>query len=252
NWQKITKGLPAGVYMQTVKEDTERRGLLFAGTELGVFVSFNDGEQWQPLQLNLPTVSMRDLVIHGDDLIVATHGRGFWVLDDITPLRQITDDVLKADAYLFRPADAVKVPPPSENGTPQPRDEPLAENPPYDAIIDYYLKSAATGPVTLEILDPAGATIRRYSSADRATPVNPDTLDIPAFWRPTPEPLPASPGMHRWVWDLRPTPTGEPARGGGGGFAGRAAGVLPGSYTVKLTVGGKSYTQPLSVLMDPR
>ncbi|HKQ05164.1 MAG TPA: glycoside hydrolase [Blastocatellia bacterium] len=253
SWQKITRGLPAGVYMQTVKEDPERRGLLFAGTELGVFVSFNDGEQWQPLQLNLPAVSMRDLVIHGDDLIVATHGRGFWVLDDITPLRQITDDVLKADAYLFRPADAVKVPPPSENGTPQPRDEPLAENPPYGAIIDYHLKSAAAGPVTLEILDPAGATIRRYSSADRATPVNPDTLDIPAFWRPTPEPLPASPGMHRWVWDLRPTPTGEPARGGGGGgFAGRAAGVLPGSYTVKLTVGGKSYTQPLRVLMDPR
>ncbi|MFL6275422.1 MAG: WD40/YVTN/BNR-like repeat-containing protein [Blastocatellia bacterium] len=254
SWQKITSGLPAGVYMQTVKEDPERRGLLFAGTELGVFVSFNDGEQWQPLQLNLPAVSMRDLVIHGDDLIVATHGRGFWVLDDITPLRQITDEVLKADAYLFRPADAVKVPPPSENGTPQPRDEPLAENPPYGAIIDYHLKSAATGPVTLEIVDPAGATIRRYSSADHATPVNPDTLDIPAFWRPTPEPLPATAGMHRWVWDLRPTPTSEPARGGGGGggFAGRAAGVLPGTYTVKLTVGGKSYTQPLRVLIDPR
>jgi photosystem II stability/assembly factor-like uncharacterized protein len=254
SWQKITSGLPAGVYMQTVKEDIERRGLLFAGTELGVFVSFDDGDHWQSLQLNLPPVSMRDLVIHGDDLIVATHGRGFWVLDDITALRQISDEVLKATAYLFRPADAVRIPPPSENGTPKPRDEPLAENPPYGAMIDYYLKSAA-GPVTLEILDAAGATIRRYSSADRPTPVNPDTLDIPAFWRPTPEPLPATAGMHRWVWDLRPTPTGEPARGGGGGggvFGGRAAGVLPGTYTVKLTVGDKSYTQPLRVLIDPR
>src|SRR5256714_1265638 len=121
-WQKITNGLPAGVYAQTMKEDTERRGLLFAGTELGVFVSFDDGDHWQSLQLNLPPSSMRDLVIHGDDLIVATHGRGFWVLDDITPLRQISDEVLKATAYLFRPADAVKVPPPSEDGTPQPRD----------------------------------------------------------------------------------------------------------------------------------
>ncbi|HJQ26951.1 MAG TPA: YCF48-related protein [Blastocatellia bacterium] len=252
SWQKITTGLPAGVYMQTVKEDPERRGLLFAGTELGVFVSFDDGDHWQSLQLNLPATSMRDLVIHGDDLIIATHGRGFWVLDDITPLRQITDEVLKADAYLFRPASAVRTPPPSENGTPKPRDEALAENAPYGALIDYYLKSAATGPVTLEILDAAGTTIRRYSSADRATPVDPNTLDIPAFWRPTPAPLPVTAGMHRWVWDLHPTPTGEPARGGGGVFGGRSTGVLPGTYTVKLSVGGKSYTQPLRVLMDPR
>jgi photosystem II stability/assembly factor-like uncharacterized protein len=253
-WQKITNGLPAGVYMQTVKEDPQRRGLLFAGTELGVFVSFDDGEHWQSLQLNLPPASMRDLVVHGDDLIVATHGRGFWVLDDITPLRQITDEVVKADAYLFHPADAVNMPPPSEHGTPKPRDEPLAENPPFGAIIDYYLRSPASGPVTLEILDPAGVLIRRYSSEDRTPPVNPDTLDIPASWRPAHEPPAATAGMHRWVWDLRPTPAADPGgQSGGDDFEGRRpAALLPGTYTVKLTVGNRSYTQPLRVLMDPR
>ena len=255
-WQKITAGLPAGVYVQTVKEDTQRRGLLFAGTELSLFVSFDDGNHWQPLQLNLPHVSMRDLVIHEDDLIVGTHGRSFWVLDDITPLRQMSEEVARADAYLFRPADAYNIPPGTENGTPQPRDEPLAENPPYGAMIDYYLKSAARGTVTLEILDPSGQTIRRYSSEDKPAPVNPDTLSIPAFWvKPTPQ-LETTRGMHRWVWDLRPTPPPENAQrgGGGGGGEGRrqAPLVLPGTYTVKLTVGGRSYTQPLRVNPDPR
>jgi len=252
SWQKITNGLPAGVYLQTVKEDPQRPGLLFAGTELGVFVSFNDGDQWQSLQLNLPPCSMRDLAIHEDDLIVATHGRGFWALDDITVLRQINDEVAKADAYLFRPANAIIIPHGSENGTPLPLDEPLADDPPYGAIIDYYLKSAASGPVTLEILDPAGETIRRYSSEDRTPPVNPDTLNVVVVWRPTPAPLSAAAGMHRWVWDLRPTPTGE--RGAGGGFGERGGGTasLPGMYTVKLTVNGKSYTQPLKVKIDPR
>lgn len=253
-WQKITKGLPAGVYMQTVKEDTERRGLLFAGTELGVFISFDDGDHWQSLQLNLPPASMRDLVIHEDDLIVATHGRGFWVLDDITPLRQLSEEVVKSKAYLFHPADAFITPPYSENGTPQPRDEPLAENPPYGAVIDYYLKSNISGPVVLEIFNPAGESIRRYSSEDRIPELNPDTLDIPAFWRPKPPTLSTAAGMHRWVWDLRPTPTEDrSARGGGGVFGGRGgAAVLPGTYTVNLTVGGKSYSQTLNVKMDPR
>ena len=252
-WRKITSGLPAGVYMQTVKEDPQRRGLLFAGTELGVFVSFNDGDQWQSLQLNLPPCSMRDLDIHGDDLIVGTHGRGFWVLDNITALRQFTDDVAKAETWLFRPADAYDIPPGSENGTPLPLDEPLTENPPYGAVIDYYLKSAASGAVTIEILDPAGEMIRRYSSEDRPPPVNPDTLSIAPVWRPTPKSLAVSAGMHRWVWDLRPTPTENRGRGAGG-FAGRegAPRSLPGMYTVKLIANGKSYTQPLLVRMDPR
>lgn len=151
-WTEITKGLPAGVYVQTVKEDPERRGLLFAGTERSVFVSFDDGDDWQPLQLNMPPASMRDLAVHRDDLIVATHGRGFWVLDDITALRQIDNDVARANVYLFRPATAINLTPGSDNGTPMPRDEPLAENPPNGAMIDYYLKSKVAGVVVLEIL----------------------------------------------------------------------------------------------------
>ncbi len=251
-WQKITDGLPKGVYLQTVKEDTTRKGLLFAGTELGVFVSFDDGDHWQSLQMNLPPTSMRDLAIHGDDLIVATHGRGFWVLDDITPLRQINDEILKSRAFLFRPSDAFVIPQPSENGTPQPRDEPLAENQPYGAIIDYYLDKNESGAVTLEILNPAGETIRRYSSEDKITPINPDTLDIPAFWVKTPPTLSNQAGAHRWVWDLRPPPP-APANGGtGGGFRRGASVVLPATYTVKLTVGGKIYTQLLTVKADPR
>ncbi|MEA2176269.1 MAG: hypothetical protein QOD00_3861, partial [Blastocatellia bacterium] len=156
----------------------------------------------------------------------------------------------RADAYLFHPADAFNMPQGSENGTPQPRDEPLAENPPEGAMIDYHLKQNISGPIVLEILDPAGETIRRYSSEDRSPPLNPDTLSIPAFWIRTPAPLPSTAGMHRWVWDLRPTPPAE--RPGGGGGRGGAPPVLPGIYTVKLTVAGKSYTQSLRVLMDPR
>jgi len=248
-WTEITRGLPAGVYVQTVKEDPVRRGLLFTGTERAVFVSFDDGEHWQSLQLNLPPASMRDLAIHGDDLIVATHGRGFWVIDDIMPLRQISNDVAKETAYLFQPADAVTLTPGSDNGTPMPRDEPLAENPPYGAMIDYYLKANANGPLTIEILDPAGDLVRKYSSEDKAPPVNPDTLNIPAFWVRTPESLSTAAGMHRWIWDLRPTP---PARPAGGGGRGGAPVVLPGAYTVRLAVGGKTYTQPLLVKRDPR
>ncbi len=255
-WTEITSGLPGGVYVQTVKEDPQRRGLLFAGTERAVFVSFDDGDHWKSLQLNLPPASMRDLAIHDDDLIVATHGRGFWVLDDITALRQMNSDVMTSDAFLFRPADAIEITPGSDNGTPMPRDEPLTENPPSGALIDYYLKANVSGPVTLEILDPSGEVIRRYSSEDKSPPVDPDKLNIPAFWVRTPEPLSAAAGMHRWIWDLRPTPPQRPAGGGGGGgggFGGRGvSAVLPGTYTVKLTVGGKSYSQPLVVKMDPR
>jgi hypothetical protein len=253
SWAEITKGLPAGIYVQTVKEDPERRGLLFAGTERSVFVSFDDGDRWQPLKLNLPPASMRDLAVHGDDLIVATHGRGFWVLDNVTPLRQIDNEVAHAGAYLFRPGRVYSITAGSDNGTPMPRDEPLAENPPNGALIDYYLKSNANGPVTLEILDPAGEVIRKYSSEDKTTPVNPDTLSIPMYWVRPQETLSGAAGMHRWVWDLRPTPPQRPAGGGGGGFGrGGAAAVLPGTYSVKLTVSGKSYTQPLVVKMDPR
>jgi photosystem II stability/assembly factor-like uncharacterized protein len=251
-WTEITRGLPAGIYVQTVKEDPVRRGLLFTGTERGVFVSFDAGEHWQSLQLNLPPASMRDLEIQGDDLIVATHGRGFWVIDNITPLRQFGD--VTADAFLFQPAEAILLTAGSDNGTPMPRDEPLAENPPFGAMIDYYLRSNASGPVKLEILDPAGTVIRTYTSDDKPAPVNPETLNIPAYWVRQPEILSTASGMHRWIWDLRPTPPPRPAGGGGGGgFFGRNAPlVLPGVYTVRLTVGAKTLTQPLVVKMDPR
>jgi photosystem II stability/assembly factor-like uncharacterized protein len=256
-WQRITRGLPAGVYLQTVKEDPERPGLLFAGSELGVFVSFDDGDDWQPLQLNLPAASVRDLVVHGDDLIAATHGRAMWVLDDITALRQLTSAVAASDAFLFRPAGVINMPPGSENGTPLPKDEPAAENPPSGALIDYYLRADAQGPVTLEILDAAGQVVRRFASDDKTPPRDPSTLTVQAFWMPVVGPLPASAGMHRWVWDLRPTPAGGRGGAGGGGAGGGGgrggpAAVQPGTFTVKLTVGGKSYTQPLTVRADPR
>ena len=255
-WTEITSGLPAGVYVQTIKEDPQRRGLLFTGTERAVFVSFDDGDHWQSLQLNLPPASMRDVAIYHDDLIVATHGRGFWIIDDITVLRQINDDVTRANAHLFQPADAILMTPGNDNGTPMPRDEPLTDNPANGAMIDYYLKTNASGPVTLEILDPAGDVIRRYSSEDKPPVLNPETLNIPAYWVRPPETLSTTAGMHRWIWDLRPTPPPRPSGGGGGGGGlggrGGASVVLPGVYTVRLTVGGKSYTQPLPVKMDPR
>src|SRR5262245_40003034 len=258
-WQKITNGLPAGVYMQTIKEDPKRRGLLVAGTELGVFVSFNDGDQWQSLQLNLPPCSMRDLAFHDNDLIVATHGRGFWVLDDISALRQASADVVSSDAFLFKPADAILIPPNTDNGTPTQKDEPEADNPPGGAVIDYYLKTAATGPVTIEILNAGGTVIRRYSSSDPAPVVDVNTLAVNLAWSRLPEPLSAAAGMHRWVWDFRPDQPaggrgrgGRGAGGGGGGGRGGPPPVATGAYSVRLTANGKTLTQPLTLRPDPR
>src|SRR5437899_7073537 len=163
SWQLITAGLPEGVYVHVVKEDLLRRGLLFAGTERGAFVSFDDGDHWQPLRRNLPVTSVRDFVVYGNDLIVATHGRGFWVMDDISALRQVSDEVLQADAWLFRPADASNVVPGDDDGTPLQRDEPQALNPPDGAFIDFYLmKTAAPGAVTLEILDATGKVMQKW------------------------------------------------------------------------------------------
>jgi photosystem II stability/assembly factor-like uncharacterized protein len=254
SWQKITRGLPAGVYLQTVKEDPKRRGLLVAGTELGVFVSFNDGDDWQSLQLNLPATSNRDVAFKDNDLIVATHGRGFWVLDDISALRQLGPEVTTSDAFLFKPSDSVILPIPTDDGTPTQKDEAWAENPPTGAIIDYFVKNAS-GPVTLEIVNGASQTVRRYSSADPITPLDPNTLVVNAIWQRPQEGLAASPGMHRFVWDFRPTPPpgGRGGRAGGaGGGRGAAPPSPPGNYTVKLTVNGKTYTQPLTVKADPR
>jgi hypothetical protein len=198
--------------VHAVKEDPDRRGLLFAGTERGAFVSFDDGDNWQSLQANLPVTSVRDFEVYQNDLIVATHGRGFWVIDDISPLRQTNDAVLRSDVHLFKPADAINVIQGGDNGTPTQKDEPQAQNPPDGAIIDYYLKNAATGVVTLEILDAAGTVVRTFSTepltqgvpgAGRGAGGGAAGNRIPntsPLWRPTPEPFSASAGMHRVVW----------------------------------------------------
>jgi photosystem II stability/assembly factor-like uncharacterized protein len=251
SWQLITNGIAAHAFMRGIREDTERKNLLFAGTELGVYISVDDGDHWQSLQLNLPVTSVRDLTIHGDDLIVATHGRSFWILDDITPLRQ-TSDAEKPNAFwLYRPAPAYRIDNDTFTGTPIPPEEPTAENPPAGAIIDYFLKSAATT-VTLEIFDAQQKPVRKFSSEDRH-PENLPPLPIAERWFPKPEVLETSPGMHRFVWDL--------SWGSSGGLsvdeeseyrAPRGPEVVPGPYTVRLTVEGKPQTQPLTVVMDPR
>jgi len=252
-WQETVKGIPAGSHVNAVHEDPVRKGLLYAGTEAGVFVSFNDGDEWQPLQLNLPASSVRDLVVHEDDLVIATHGRSFWILDDVTPLRQLNSQVAAAEAWLFRPQTALRVRSAGFEGTPLPPEVPQGENPPNGAMIDYYLKSQPSGPVTLEILDTAGKLVRRYSSADKIPPVDPKRLDIPMYWIRPAKPLSAEPGMHRFVWDARYATATAPAgpaflmRGGGAG-----PWAPPGRYTAKLTVSGRSLTQPLTLKMDPR
>jgi photosystem II stability/assembly factor-like uncharacterized protein len=260
-WQLITSGLPNDAPIDAVREDPVRKGLLFAGSETSVWVSFDDGGHWQSLQLNLPHTSMRDLWIHASDLIVATHGRSFWILDDITPLRQIDEKALASTAWLERPAPAYRVKRDTNTDTPLPPDEPLAENPPDGAVIDYYLGQPASAPVKLEILDAGGKLVRRYSSADAPEITADDlkTLSIPALWLRPSGVLPATGGLHRWVWDLHGTPP-ESLRHGYPIAAvphdtprlplGPSA--LPGVYTVKLTVDGREFTAPLTVKMDPR
>lgn len=253
SWQEITRGLPRDGYVHFIKEDPKRRGLLFAGTERSVFISFDDGENWQSLQLNLPTTSVRDIEIHGDDAVLATHGRGFWVLDDIGALRQLTAATSQAPATLFKPTDAVAIVQGGDNGTPWQKDEPQAENAPVGAVIDYYLKTAASGPVVIDILDPSGKTVRSYSSASPA-PAATAPQTVSQLWVRPPAVVQTSAGMHRWIWDLRETPPARPAGGGGGGGGGlgRQQPMLTGSFSVRLTANGQTLTQPLVVKPDPR
>jgi len=260
-WQRITTGLPAGVYVHVVKEDPIRQGLLFAGTERGAYVSLDDGDHWQPLQLNLPVTSVRDFEVYGNDLIVATHGRGFWVVDDISPLRQVTDAILAQDAYLFKPADSINVRQGGENGTPLQKDEPQADNPAEGAYIDFYMKGNVAG-ATLEIVDAAGATLQTFSAPvdvqpGAAGPPGPGGRagGIPStspLWRRTPDPFASTAGVHRVTWV--PMAGGGRGRGGpgGGGFGRGGGAMLTGTFTARLTVNGKSYTQTFNVKPDPR
>jgi photosystem II stability/assembly factor-like uncharacterized protein len=256
-WKEITRGLPDNAPINTVREDPQRKGLLFAGSERAVWVSFNDGDDWEPLRLNMPATSIRDLTIHEDDLVAGTHGRSFWILDDITPLRQASAAIATSDAHLFKPQTAMRVRWNKNTDTPLPPEEPAGQNPPDGAILYYYLKNASDS-VVIEVLDAAGKLARRYSSADQPPPPEND-LTYPSYWIRPPQIPPAVPGMHRFVWDLRYTPPDamrhdypmtatyhDTPREPRGPIA------LPGEYTVKLTVDGKSLTQPLTVKMDPR
>jgi hypothetical protein len=260
-WKLITTGLPDFGPVDTVREDPVRKGLLFAGTENSVWVSFDDGDHWQSLQLNLPHTSMRDLWIHDDDLIVGTHGRSFWILDDITPLREATGSFSATDAHLFTPAPTYRVQRDTYTDTPLPPDEPAAANPPDGAVIDYYLAHAASAPITLEILDARGQLVRRFSSDDKPDVTEADLKKqlIPLYWLRPFHALPSDAGMHRWVWDLHyPAPDSSrheyPISAIPGDTPRYPLGptALPGAYTARLTANGKSYTAPFTVKMDPR
>ena len=258
-WKESSRGIAESSYVHAVREDPVRRGLLFAGTELGVYVSFDDGASWQSLQLNLPTTSVRDLAIEQGDLIAATHGRGFWILDDISPLRQLTPQIASASVHLFRPRLTWRFRRSTNTDTPLPPEEPQGQNPPYGAIIYYSLGAQPSGPVTLEILDAQGKLVRRYSSAHPPTAPDMSHFAVAPYWAAPPQALSAAPGMHRFVWDLHyPTPKSvapdfpiaavphETPLGPRGPLA------APGEYTVRLSVDGQSQSQSFALKIDPR
>jgi len=258
SWTEIVNGIPNGEPVDAVREDPKRKGLLFAGTEHAVYVSFDDGEHWQSLRLNMPASSVRDVIIKNDDLVAATHGRGFWILDDITPLRQFDANVTTGSAFLFKPEMAYRVRWDLNTDTPLPPDFPAADNPPDGAVIDYYLKSTPSSAVTLEIRDAAGKVVRRYSSADPIEPTDP-MLAIPAYWVRPPQRLSSAAGMHRFLWDMHYPPVRGirpeyPIAAVPHNTAPQPTSpwAMPGQYTVVLTVNGKSYSQPLTVKMDLR
>jgi len=258
-WRNAATGIPANAYVHAVREDTERRGLLFAGTELGTYFSFDDGDHWQPLQLNLPVTSIRDLTVHGDDLVAATHGRSFWILDDIEPLREWAEHIETQDAYLYHPAPAFRMRVSENHDSPLPPETPVGENPPAGAIIDYTLKKAETEEVALEIRDKDGHLVRRISSEDK--PVgNSEPPEFPNYWIHPMRTLPKSAGMHRFVWDLRyPQPpalsyeySSAAPISSGTYTVPQGPLVIPGEYEVRLIAAGNEYAQKLIVKQDPR
>jgi photosystem II stability/assembly factor-like uncharacterized protein len=247
SWTKIVSGIPENTFVRAVREDPKKRGLLYAGTETGMFVSFNDGANWRALKLNLPTTPVHDLVVKNDELVLATHGRSFWILDDVSPLRQFTDQITAQDVHLYTPATAYRFHNPSD----EERKSVIAgQNPPPGAVVYYYLKNAPKGETTIEILDSAGAVVRKYSS-NRTEPLeeprNPDDK------KPEKQ-IKAEAGLNRFIWDERYEGTSrvpgyylfEYKEGAYGPFA------LPGKYQVRLTVDGKSQTAPMEMKLDPR
>ena len=269
-WQKIVAGLPERGVAHVMREDPARKGLAYAGTDNGVYVSFDGGDHWQPIQLNLPTSPVRDLAVHGSDLLAATYGRGLWILDDLSPLRQLDAKVAVENVHLFRPDIALRVRWDNWQETPLSAETPAGENPPDGAVIDYYLKSSPSKEITLEIRDGRGRVVRRYSSTP--PPQSNAPGNVPDYWFAPPEVLPMKAGLNRFVWDMRlgdpltlpynfygrridyieytlpdhAVPGQTPRRQPPGPLA------APGSYEVVLTVGGETYRQPLVVNLDPR
>jgi photosystem II stability/assembly factor-like uncharacterized protein len=275
SWQNVTAGIPEGAYVNAVREDTKAKGLLYAGTELRVYVSFNDGDQWQPLQNNMPVTSIRDLVVHGDDLAIATHGRGFWVMDQIAPLREIAaqgPQIVSSSVWLFKPGETYAVRQGNMNGTPLPHEEPQGPNPPSGVALYYSLKAAASKPLKLELVTSDGAV--RVCAASDAPVKPPDTeaINVQAIWEQPPQAPSAAAGMHRFALGIAggrgggggggrgataPPPvdactSSNPAPSGRGGGRGGPPALQPGQYTARLTVDGNTYTQPVTVKPDPR
>jgi photosystem II stability/assembly factor-like uncharacterized protein len=245
SWSAIVTGIPDSAYVHAVREDPKKRGLLYAGTELGIFVSFDDGAHWQPLQLNLPVSPIHDLVVKDDDLVVATHGRSFWVLDDITPLRQVDTQSAQAEVILYQPQTALRLHYPEEFD----KRQPVGDNPPPGAIINYYFKTAPKEEVSLDILDSTGKVVRHLSSKEKKEgeqpPEWPDRVERVKT-------IPANEGMNRFAWDLR---YDDPVEIPGAFYSStgpRGPLALPGNYHIKLTVGDKSQIVPLHLAIDPR
>ncbi len=284
SWTEINTGIAPGAVANAIREDPREEGLLYAATETQVWVSFDDGDHWQSLRLDMPAVSVRDIQVKDDttclcsDLVAGTHGRGFWILDDLTPLRQATEAQAAQGAYLFEPATAVRVRFGMNDPTEWPPELPHGENPPPGGLIDYWLPADVSGPVTLDVLDAGGKVVRSYSSDDpvlepdpaldpegydaicRADPTAPNCR-VPLYWPAPQMVLSTRRGMHRFSWDLHFEPIGDEPRAGGGATGAvpghtypnvEAPWAPPGEYVVRLTVGGRQLTQPLSLRLDPR
>ena len=259
HWTRIDSGIPEGAFVRAVRADPVRRGLLYAATERGVYVSFDDGARWQSLQLDLPTVAVRDLAVAHGDLVAATHGRSIWILDDLTLLRQLGPETMGSAPHLYRPARAWRLRHSENNDTPLPAEFPQGENPPAGAILDYWLPAGASGPVRIQILDAAGDTVRAYSS-DEAPFTPPAPTYFTSNWLPRSEIPGAGAGHHRFVWDLRWAPPPLATRdysiaaiaGKGTVMEPQGPVAVPGTYRVRLTADSRTVEVPLEVALDPR
>ena len=247
-WTLVVNGLPRNAFVNVVREDPAHRGLLYAGTERGMFVSFDEGAHWQSLQQNLPITSVRDIDVHGDDVVIATHGRGFWVMDNVTALRQLNPAGAAKGAVLFKPAVAVRERPAGFTGTPFPKDEPTAANPPPGADIDYWLPASTKGTVTLAVFDAKHRKIQDFTSNTKVQPPDAAKLPFAPEWAPPQQMLSARPGMHRFVWNIHYPGPGDPDNP----FDSGGVWAPPGNYIVELNADGQTLRQTLTVKPDPR